>query len=304
MSFQAFLQEIEKGLPMSVYLLYASDPFLHREAINAIKRLVPVEERDFNLHIFDLLSSVEEKIPFDQILDIANTFPFLGKRRFIVLEGNLQKLSKQDIKRLYAYVSNPSSSSVFIILHAGILKKEMREGFRVLKAVSLDIRESEIPYWVKRRTAMKGIEISNEAVDYFIGLIGTDLGLLSAEIEKISLLGKKSIDVDDISDIFAGGRSYSIFALIDALEAKNADRMFKIYKSLRETAEDYSLIGALNWQYGRNKPPFSFRLFELLNMADIDIKSSGRTFPMEYLLIKLLRLEKGQPEAEGHSPFL
>ena len=28
---------------------------------------------------------------------------------------------------------------------------------------------------------------------------------------------------------------------------------------------------------------------ELLNKADIDIKSSGRNFPMEYLLVKLLR---------------
>jgi DNA polymerase-3 subunit delta len=311
MSFQVFLHELEKGLPLPVYLFYGSEPFLHEEAIQAIKGLIPVGERDFNLNIFDLSLSVEETIPFDQILDVANTFSFFGKRRFIVLKGNLQKLSKKALKSLETYISNPSTGSVFVILHEGVFKKEMREKFRKLKPVSLDIRESEIPYWIKQRAVMKGIEISNEAADYLIGFIGPDLGLLSAEIGKISLLGKKRIDVDDISDIIAGGRLYSIFDLTDALKEKDTVKVFKIYKALKDAAEDYSLIGALNWQYGRNllsagRPKgneYLFRLFELLNMADIDIKSSGRTFPMEYLLIKLLRLEKGSPGAEGHSPF-
>jgi DNA polymerase-3 subunit delta len=302
MSFQTFLREIEKGLPLPVYLLYASEPFFQREAIAAIKRLVPQEERDFNLSLFDISLSAEENLSFEQILNIANTIPFFGKRRFVVISGNLQKLSKKDIKRLDAYILNPASGSVFMILHDGVLKKEMRERFSTLKPISLDIRESEIPYWIKQRAGMKDLEISDEASDYLIGLIGPDMGLLSAEIEKISLLGKKRIDVDDISEIIAGGRTYSIFDLVNALREKDSERVFRIYKTLRETAEDYSLIGALNWHYGRNlisgdRPPrneYFFRLFELLNRADIDIKSSGRNFPMEYLLTRLLRLQEGR----------
>lgn len=301
MSYQAFLNEIEKGLPSAVYLLYASELFIHREAIEAIKRLVPLEERDFNLHIFDHSMLVEENMSFEQVLDVANTLSFFGKRRFVVLSGDLQKLSKKDIKRLDAYTSNPAPASVFVIFHAGVLKKEMRERFRVLKPIALDIRDSEIPYWIKHRSRMKGLEISDEVADYLIGLIGPDIGLLSAEIEKISLLGKKRIDIDDISDIISGGRIYSTFDLVDALREKDDERVFRIYKTLRETAEDYSLIGVLNWQYGRNLHSGSratgneyfLKVFELLNRADIDIKSSGRTFPMEYLLIKLLRLQEG-----------
>jgi DNA polymerase III delta subunit len=298
MSFQTFLNEIEKGLPSAVYLLYSSEPFFQREAIEAVKRLVPDEERDFNLHIFDISLSKEENLSFEQILDVANTISFFRKRRFVVISGNLQKLSKKDIKRLDAYVSNPAPGSVFVILHDGTLKKEMKEMFSALKPISLDIRESEIPYWIKQRAGMKGLEISDDATDYLIGLIGPDMGFLSAEIEKISLLGKKRIDVGDVSDIIAGGRVYSIFDLVNALREKDVEKVFRIYKTLEETAEDYSLIGVLNWHYGRDllsggRPTgkeYILKLFELLNRADIDIKSSGRTFPMEYLLVKLLRL--------------
>ena len=308
MSFQTFFREIEKGFTLAVYLLYTSDLFLHREAIDAIKRLVPESERDFNLHIYEVSSSRDETPPLERILDVANTGSFFGGRRFTILAGNIQKLSRNDFGKLSNYVSDPAPGSVLVILHDGPLKKEMRERFRVLKPISLDIRESEIPDWLRQRAGRNGLNISGEAAEYLIGIVGPDLGLLSAEIEKISLLGKKKIGIDDISEIIAGGRLYSVFDLVDALQERDAEKVFRIYKMLKDSTDDYNLIGALNWQYSRKRPgdraenEYFSRLFGLLNMADIEIKSSGRTFPMEYLLVKLLRLRRGLPEAEGHSP--
>ncbi|MBE0427470.1 MAG: DNA polymerase III subunit delta [Nitrospirae bacterium] len=299
MSFQSFLNEIDRVLPDPVYLLYASDPFLNKEAIYEITKLVPDDEREFNLHIFDLTFTGEENPSFEHVLNVANTISFFGSRRFTVLAVNLQKLPKRDLERLKNYVSNPAPNAVFVILHEGGIKKEIKEGLKNLKSISLDIRESEIKAWIRQKSRAKGIEISDGASDYLLGLTGNDLGLLSAEIEKISLLGKERIDVDDISDIITGGKYYNIFDLTKALMRKDADTVFRIYKTLKSSAEDYSLIGVLNWQYGHNlysghRPKsdnYFLKAFELLNRVDIDIKSSGRNFPLEYLLIKLLRLE-------------
>jgi DNA polymerase III delta subunit len=301
MSFPAFLREIKKGMPLPVYLLYTEDAFFQREAVEAIKGLVPAAERDFNFHTFDLLTKGEETTTFLQILDVVNTVSFFGGRRFTVVIANLQKLLKKDRERLNAYISAPADASVFVMIHSGSLTKDMREKFGGLKPVSLDIKESEIPYWIKQRAAMKEIDISTDAIDYLMDIVGPDFGLLSAEIDKISLLGKKTIKADDISGIIAGGRLYSIFDLVNALRKRDPQMVLHIYKALKDTTEDYSLIGALNWQYGRrinarNSPSekeYLLRVFELLNKADIDIKSSGRAFPMEYLLIKLLRLQAG-----------
>jgi DNA polymerase III delta subunit len=301
MSLQTFLKEIDKGMPSPVYLFYTEDAFFQREAVEAIKGLVPAAERDFNFHTFDLLIKGNEDPTFMEILDVANTVSFFGGRRITVVSGNLQKLTKKDHERLNVYLSNPAQGSILVMIHNGSLTREAREKFGALRPISLDIKESEIPYWIKKRAGMKGIEISAGASDYLIGLVGPDFGLLSAEIEKISLLGKKRIDTGDISDIATGGRLYSIFDLVDALRRRDPERVLQIYKALKETAEDYSLIGALNWQYARGLHPrnspaeneYLLRVFELLNNADIDIKSSGRSFPMEYLLIRLLRLQAG-----------
>ncbi|MFZ3137016.1 MAG: DNA polymerase III subunit delta [Thermodesulfovibrionales bacterium] len=302
MSFQTFLNAAEKGLPAPVYMFYASDLFLLREAMDEIKRLVPEAERDFNFHILDLTMQGEDTITLEQILNVANTVSFFGGRRFTILSGNIQKLLKKDLERLHVYIANPAEGSVFVILHSGLLSKDAREKFKALKPVSLDMRESEIPFWIKKRAQIKGIEISDNAIDFLIGLHGPDLGLLASEIEKISLLGKENVNTDDISEIVTGGRLYSIFDLTNALRERDPGRVFRIYKTLRETSDDYSLIGALNWQYGRHihsggnqaENEYLLRVFELLNSVDKDIKSSGRIFPMEYLLIKLLRLQEGR----------
>lgn len=297
MSLKNFIDQIEKGLPFPAYLLHASDTFLHREAIEHIKRLMPEDERDFNLHIYDLSLLKEEFFSVERILEVVNTVSFFGSRRFTLLTGNLQKISKEDIQKLNKYITNPAPDSVLILLHEGALKKEMRDSFRLFHTISLDMGEGEIPYWIKQRALMKKVEISEEAVDYLIGIIGPDLGLLSAEIEKISLLGQKTIDIHDITDIIEGGRLYSTFDLVNALKKKDAEKVFKIYETLRGGADDYGMIGVLNWHYGRSmlsgnrkNNRYLFRIFELLHNADKDIKSSGRTFPMEYLLVKLLRL--------------
>jgi DNA polymerase-3 subunit delta len=310
MSYRAFLSEIEKGLPAPVYLFSVTDPFLQKEAIDGIKGLVPENERDFNLHIFDLSAQGDETPTVTATVDVANTVSFFGGRRITIIIANLQKLIKKDVERLNHYLENPAPNSGFIIFHQGTFGKQIRNKFKGLKPVPLDIRESEVHHWMKQRARMKGIQISEEAIDYLISLIGSDLGLLSSEIDKIALLGITRININDISDIITGGRVYGIFDLVNALRQKAPEKVFKIYRVLKETSDDYSLIGALNWQYGRfikaeskqKEQEHFLRIFELLNAVDLDIKSSGRTYPVEILLIKLLRLQERLPGAEARLP--
>ncbi len=301
MSYRAFLAELERDFPSPVYFFSAADPFLCREAIRAVKERIPVAERDFNLHVCDLSSQDEEKVSVEQVLSIARTVSFFGGRRFTIVTGNLQKLPKRENERLAHYAESPAENSVLLVFHCGVLSKGMKDLFRAFKPIPIDIRGSDVPQWVKQNLSARGVEISGEAVDYIISFVGNDLGLLSGEIEKISALGKKKITVDDIAPLVAGGRHYGIFDLVNALKAGDVERVFQIYASLRDTSDDYGLIGALNWQYARlhqsqemnvRDEAYLRRVFQLLHEADLEIKSSGRSYPMELLFIRLLRLQR------------
>ncbi len=299
MSYRNFLEELEKGLPAKAYVLVASDPFLHTEAMSLIKMLVPEGERDFNLQTFDVISAKESDTPLDRIIDVLNTVPFFSGRKFVVIE-NVHKLLKKDLKKLGQYLLAPSESSVLVLLHAGALKKEAKEALTGLKQITLDISGREIPAWLKTKAKTRGVGLSDDAVDYMLGTIGPDLGLLSSELDKCALIGKSQIKKEDLAEIIEGNRTFSAFALVDALRTGDKEETFRIYRVLRDTEEPYSLLGALNWQYGRffaekntqSERNYFNRVFGLMSEADVDIKSSGSAYPMELLLLRLLRLAK------------
>ncbi len=297
MSIKAFLQELEKGLKSPGYFLYAANPHPLDDAASAIKKTLPEAERDLNFNVFDS-DPVEGASTPEEIKAALNTISFLGGRSYIIVK-NIQKLPSKDLKKFQDYLSNPSPDAVLVMLYRGELKKDVRESLKGMTLICLDIREQDLPFWIKEKAKQKGITLNDEAVEYLLGTIGNDTGLLASEIEKLSLLGKESISINSMREIVEGSRDYSVFDLTDALRKKDSEKVFRIYKALSETLEPQSLLGAINWQYSRMQAYSNEddrqknrhrKVFELLHEADLRIKSSGGVYPMEYLLVRLLRL--------------
>lgn len=294
MSITHFINEFNKGLSSPVFSLYAEDPFLLKEAYFMVSASVPESGREFCFDAFDLKDS-DESLTFEQMLDILNTLPFGAERRTVIIE-NIQDLLKKDLPALERYVSGPSDCSLLIMLHKGEPKAHFREILKKTRQVSLDIRPQDFPAWVREKAKKKGFSISDTAIDYLIGVIGPEAGLISSELEKFSLLGKDRIESKDIAGLIRGNSDYDAFDLVNALKARDIEKVFKIAKIIQEFQEAYSLLGVINWHYTRmyqkerGRSEYYTKVFELLNEADYRIKSSGGAFPIEYLLIRLLQL--------------
>jgi DNA polymerase III delta subunit len=194
------------------------------------------------------------------------------------------------------YVSRPSPQAVLVFLHLGSPKALFRDIIKKIKAISLDMRQDEIPAWIREKARRKGLVMTSEAVEYLLDIIGPEAGILSSEIEKLALIGKTNIEVRDIADVVVGSSDYSVFDLVNALRSRDKERVFMISRSLQETQESYGLLGAINWHYSkmsakdRGRDRYYNKVFELLNEADIRIKTSGGAFPIDYLLIRLLQI--------------
>lgn len=293
MSTRQFYQESSKGFPSPVYVLYSSDDFLLYEALSILKETYHSADA-FNFDIFDA-KSPDDNSPMEQIVDVLNTLPFLSGRRVVVLE-NIQKLARKDAKKLEPYLSNPSGSSLLVMLCEGAAPKVFEAStLKNVKVIGLNVQEKDIPLWIKDRAKIKGVAFSDAAVEYLIGTAGTDLGMLYAEIEKFSIVSSKGvIDVGDIKDMVYAGAENSAFDLINALMVKNAREVFRIYEKVRSTTEPQMLLGALNWQYAKfwskSQPRERRRyaqVFRLLHEADAAIKRST-SFVIETLLVQLL----------------
>jgi DNA polymerase III delta subunit len=294
MSIVQLVREIEKGLKSAVYFFYAEDPYLLKEASIMSAQSVPDGERDFSLNVFDL-DGIDETPPFKQILDVVNTMPFMAGQRIVIIEG-IQELSRKEMVPLEHYLSDPSPYSVLMLFHRGSPKAHFRELMKKVKSIALDIKPQELSLWIREKARLKGLEVTDEAIEYLVGTVGPDAGLISSELEKFTLFGKSRIDVGDIAGVVRGSGDYDAFDLVNALRDRDAGRVFRVARNLQETQESYGILGAINWHYSRissrdrGKAAYYERVFELLNEADIKIKSSGGIFPLEYLLVKLLRI--------------
>ncbi len=294
MSINQFISEVEKGLKSSAYFLYADDRYLLKEASSMGAAKIPDAERAFALDVFDL-DGIDEIPPIEQIVDVLNTPAFMGKQRLVVIE-NIQELAKKSLEHLEKYISNPSPYTVLVLLHLGSPKALFKDLMKKVKTISLDIRQNELPSWIREKARKKGFTIADDVVDYLLGIVGPDIGLISSELEKFTLIGKAHIGVRDIMDVVGGSADYGAFDLVNALRDKDRERVFMISKALQETQESYGLLGAINWHYSRiyakdrSRTAYYNKVFELLNDADVRIKTSGGAFPLEYLLIRLLQI--------------
>lgn len=294
MSIKQFQQELSKGMPFSVYLFYSSEDFLLYDILMQVKERFA--ENTFNFDLFDLKFSDDNK-PIEQIIDILNTLPFLSGRRVVIIQ-NIQKISKKDSKKLEHYLKNPSKSSLFIMLYEGKSPKLFEDlSTKNIKVIGVNVYEKDIPIWLNEKAAKKGIRFTDEALKYLINYVGTDLGMLHMEVEKISSLNKDIINVDDIKEIVYSGVEYSAFDLVNALQKKDAKEVFRIYEKLLKNTEPQMLLGALNYQYtamsskaNENKREYK-KIFQLLHEADVAIKRS-HNFVMEELLLNLLAYTK------------
>lgn len=293
MSASQFLREIEKGLPAPAYLFYSEDPYLLKEAELNASMVLPEGERDFGVVAFDL-DGADEKPSMGQLLDALNTMPFMGGRKIVVI-SNIQEITKREMPPLEGYLGNPSPHSVLVLLLRGTLKGPFRDLSKLMRTISLDIRPQDFPAWLREKARHKGLSLTDRAIDYLLGLMGPDVGLLSSEIEKLVLVGKTPVDREDLAGIVSGSSDYNVFDLVNAIKAKNRREVFRIARALQETTDPYGVLGAINWHYTRlaaqeqREGAYYDRIFHILHEADAGIKTSGGNYPLEYLLVTLLR---------------
>jgi len=295
MSLKQLQQEIAKGLPQRAYLFHSTDDFLLYETLTSIREKNPDSDA-FNFDVFDI-KSPDFNATIEQIIDVMNTLPFLSSRRAVVIR-NLQKLPKKDIKKLEGYLTDPSETTLLVMLCEGKAPKLFdASASRALKLISVNLLDQDIPLWVKDRAKEKGLRFTDKAVDYLICYAGSDPGRLYSEIEKFASLNTSEvIDVRDIKGVVYAGAEYDAFDIINALGKKNIREVFRIFENVNKNTDPQMLLGALNWQYAgmysrsQKKDEGKFRkIFSLLHEADIANKTSCQ-FVLEDLFVKLIRI--------------
>lgn len=314
---KSFLKEIEEGLPAPLYYVWSEEGCFLDDALSRITEVITEPETaDFNSDIFDPSPDAQT------IIDAASTLPFMAQRRLVVVR-DFHQFPAAAVKRLIAFFNNPSETTCLVVLSRKAAKASWKADWKVY---SLNIREGEIPAALKRFGARKGITLTDDAVSQLIEFLGTDMGLLFMEVEKLALSGQKTVSGRDVAASTSMTRKFTSFDLIDSLIGGQKTRVFRILNTMfeRNAMEAPVILGTLNWHYkqfyslwlNKGKRPLKMRektyrslvkyvsvfrendfyqIFRNLHEADIAIKTSGRPgLSLEVLMIRLLQMERAR----------
>ncbi|EPR27777.1 DNA polymerase III, delta subunit [Geobacillus sp. WSUCF1] len=107
---------IEKRRFSPLYLLYGNEPFLLMETYERlVNAALGPEEREWNLAVYDC-----EETPIEAALEEAETAPFFGERRVILIKhpyfftSEKEKEIEHDLAKLEAYLKAPSPFSIVV----------------------------------------------------------------------------------------------------------------------------------------------------------------------------------------------
>lgn len=184
------------------FYLHGEDQFRKEEALRALvdAHLDP-GTRDFNL---DLLRGSE--VDPEALASVMATPPMMGEWRVVVLrevEGLAgAKLSREELLR----VASGPPPGLALIMSCTVPKGSKARFYSDLARSSRSIEfkavtDADVPGWLMERASQtQGVELDLGAARALGAAVGTDLGILARELEKLSEFvgGRRRITLEDV----------------------------------------------------------------------------------------------------------
>ena len=198
-----FLEEGGRG---GVFFLHGDDEFRKDEAVRAIvdAHLDPAT-RDFNL---DVLHAGE--VDGERLASVLATPPLMAEWRVVVVRDVEAVASNSRARALLLELTSAPPGGMAAVLVAAIPKGSGARFWKDLKAKarSLELRalsHDDVPGWLMERSRETlGVVVEEEAALALSAAIGTDLGVLEQELQKLSVVVEDGASVTR-KDVEAAG---------------------------------------------------------------------------------------------------
>lgn len=289
----------EKG-PEPVYLLYGEERLLINQAVETIRtQAIPAELMDFN---YEMLPG--DKVTGKQIVDIANTMPFMAERRVLVIDQPTMLSSaakgesgKADDEALLNYLDSPNPYCTLIFkgddkvdkrkkLYKQLNSKAVAAEFSLLKGEQLED-------WISAYVRAQKKTMDRSALAYLSAMGSYTLEILANELDKVVLYAGETerITLAMVQEITTKTVEANIFELIDTIGAKKGQKAISLLQDTLYLGEAPLKILALLVRH--------FRI--LLILRDLKARGQSDKELRERLKLAPFVVTKSMKQAGGFS---
>jgi DNA polymerase-3 subunit delta len=225
---EQIIQSIKDRKIAPVYLLQGEEPyFIDLIAEYMHDHVLSESEQVFNQRVF-----YGKDTSFRDVLDEASQYPMMSEKRMVILR------EAQDMKsfsELESYFEKPIASTVLVICHK---YKKVDGRTRIANLIkksgiifdSKKLYESQLPEWINKEAKRKQINLKPEACQLLADYIGSDLGAIVKNLDKIkvSLPEGEPVIAHDLEAIVGIHKDFNVFELQKAIGSRERNKIFQI----------------------------------------------------------------------------
>jgi DNA polymerase III delta subunit len=224
--------------------LVGSNAFLVQNKKNNIKNVYIAEYDDMGLEYID-----GQEAAYERITEAVQSLPFLAAKKLVILQDpGANKQFLENTETLFSDI--PEVTDVVIIESKPDKRtsyyKWLKKNTDFYECVELDARG--LGKWIVEFAKDLGNDISTQDALYLVDRVGANQQLLSHEIEKLSLGGKKitRATIDMLTEKMPQSK---IFDLLDVAFAGRTEEALRLYKEQRQArVEPQEILAMIGWQ--------------------------------------------------------
>jgi DNA polymerase-3 subunit delta len=221
-SFTSVYRALQEGQIAPVYYLTGDEDVLKDELVALlIDQTLEPTSRDFNL---DVRSAAD--LNAESLHALVETPPMLAERRVVVVK-NLEhwRKSAKIWQVLDRYLERPSPTTV-LVLTQGPGQEPRSTVMRATEHVGLDpLNPDRLVRWIVKRAERSGFAIAADAAQHLVGAVGSNLSVLTMEIDKLAAAAPDGeVGIDLVSALVGIRRGETPLDWVDAVLHRDLHR--------------------------------------------------------------------------------
>lgn len=242
---EQLIQQIDRGRIEAVYFFSGDEAYRKEEAVDTL--VARVVEPGTEAFCMDVLRGDESDAA--AILTAASLVPMMTDRRVVVVR-DFNKLPQKDREAVADYAERPVPSTVLVLEAPRVnLKTRLYERLAAsaVSVVFYPLFPERVPSWLQQQAKRYGKRLTPEAAHQLQAVVGTDLGELAGEVEKLAVFvgGRDTIAAGDVESTLGPVRAGTVFDIAEAVGEKDLARALVAYERAIDGGDAPQAIVAL-----------------------------------------------------------
>jgi len=223
------MTDVKQGNLKPVYFLMGEESYY----INLItdfmlEHLLTDSEKEFDLNVV-----YGKEVSIRDVIGLARQYPMIAKHRVVLLK---EAQEVKDMEDFGLYLQKPMPSTILIVnFKNGSIDRRKKVAGELEKSAVLfeskKLYDNELPGWIMSYVKTKGLGIDDRTAELLAEYLGSDLGRIVGELDKLSITipkGETRITAELIERNIGISKEYNDFELQNALVRKDVLKANKI----------------------------------------------------------------------------